>query len=256
METIQLDFKGHVAYVRLDRPKAHAVNLRMTQDLQEAFGSLARSEYVRGVILTGQGNIFCAGLDIVELYGYDQEKMDQFWESFGFMLRHMVSFPKPLIAAINGHSPAGGCVFALCCDYRVMADGDFRIGLNEVPVGIVAPGPIVDLAAYAVGHGKASRMLLNGLLMTAREALDFGLIDEVAPRDKVVEAAEKRLEIWLGYNETAWRKTKERLRRPLVEALSVDAITAFGETNRAWWSPESRRAVGKTIERLKQRSSA
>ena len=255
MDAIALSFKDHHAVIELGRPKAHAINREMVDDLREALASLSQADYIRGAILTAQGDIFSAGLDVVELYAYDEEQMDRFWEAFGQLMRDMVAFPKPLIAAINGHSPAGGCVLALCTDHRIMAGGKFRIGLNEVPVGVVAPGPVVELAAYCMGHGKASKMLLNGLLMTGEEALDFGLVDATCPQEEVLLRAEEKLAEWFAYPDTPWRKTKEILRRPLVEALSKGAQEAFGETARAWWSHESRSAMGKFVETLTSKSN-
>lgn len=117
MDAIALSFKDHHAVIELGRPKAHAINRQMVDELREALASLSQADYIRGAILTAQGGIFSAGLDVVELYTYDEEEMDRFWEAFGKLMCDMAAFPKPLIAAINGHSPAGGCVLALCCDH-------------------------------------------------------------------------------------------------------------------------------------------
>ncbi len=250
METVNLHFKDHHAVIELNRPKAHAINHAMVNDIREALASLAESEYVQGAILTGQGNIFSAGLDIVELYGYNQDKMDNFWDDFGEMVRDLVSFPKPLIAAINGHSPAGGCVLAMCCDYRIMADGDYRIGLNEVPVGIVVPRNVADLCIFSVGEHKAQRMFLNGLLMLPQEAEAFGLIEDTGPQAQLLSRAELKLDTWLAMPQTPWRKIKRQIRQPLIDRLSGSVEEMFGDTIRAWWSQESRAAVGAVVERL------
>lgn len=250
MESVELHFKDHHAIVELNRPDANAINLLMVQELREAFASLAHADYIRGVVLTGRGTTFSAGLDIVELYGYDEALLDRFWEEFGHLMKELAGFPKPLIAAINGHSPAAGCVLALCCDYRIMAEGDFRIGLNELATGIVVPRPIVELAAFTLGHAKATRMILNAMLLTPKEAQDFGLADHLCSQSDVVSRAEFKLSTWFAFSDTAWRNAKKKLRRPLLEALDMEVSEAFGDTIRAWWSFENRAEVGKLVEQL------
>jgi len=256
MDTLKIDFKDHIAVVRLNRPKANALNMKLVQEMLETFLSLTEADYIHGVVLTADGNIFSAGLDVVELYGYDEEKMDRFWEGFGNLLHDLVAFPKPLVAAINGHAPAGGCVLSLCCDYRVMADGEYSIGLNEVPVGIVVPTPIVRIASHVLGPAKASKVFLNGLLMGPRDARDFGLVDDVAPKGEELVWAESRLSKWLNFSHEAWRKTKTKLRKPLLEEMRMPHQEAFGDTLRHWWSTESRTAVGRMVEELRKKKAA
>src|SRR5690606_32452196 len=105
------------------------------------------------------------GLDLITLFEYDEAKIHEFWESFIALIYDLAAFPKPSIAAITGHSPAGGCVLALCCDHRVMAEGDYIIGLNEVPVGIIVPQCIFELYSFWLGSARASKFLLEGKLL-------------------------------------------------------------------------------------------
>lgn len=253
MNTINLTFKDDHAIMTLNRPKANAINEPLVHDMREAFANFAASESVHGVILTGQGTIFSAGLDVVELFGYDETEMDRFWESFQRLLLDMASFPKPLVAAINGHAPAGGCVFALCCDCRIMASGEGRIGLNEVPVGIVLPTPIVEPARHAVGDTRAAEMIYHGALLLPQEAGAFGLVHAVVAPEQLLEAAEAKLKSWLEHPQEPWRKAKVTLRKPLLDAMDVEFAEAYGETLREWWSVESRVRIGAMIEKLKKK---
>ena len=253
MSTINISFKDDYAVMEFNRPKANAINEPMVHEMREAFAKLASSESVQGVILTGQGTIFSAGLDVVELYGYDETEIDNFWQSFQRLLLDMAGFPKPLVAAINGHAPAGGCVFALCCDCRIMANGKGRIGLNEVPVGIVLPTPIVELARHAVGETRAAEMILHGALLLPQEAGAFGLIHAVVAPDKLIEAAEAKLASWLELPQAPWREAKVTLRRPLLEAMDVEFSDGYGATLREWWSVDSRARLGTMIDKLKKK---
>jgi Delta3-Delta2-enoyl-CoA isomerase len=254
MSTVNLHVGDSIAVLELNRPKAHAINADLVHDMLEAVAKLASADSVKGVIITAKGPIFCAGLDVVELYDYSEEEMDKFWVDFARLLRDMIAFPKPLIAAINGHSPAGGCVFALCCDHRIMAHGDHTIGLNEVPVSIVVPEVIVELARFAVGPHKASQMLYNGLLLHPEQAREFGLVDETCPGNELMIWAETKMKKWIDMPEEPWRCAKESIRRPLVDrvsALSQEENT--GGTLRAWWDGDNRTKVARLVEKLKSR---
>ncbi|HIA47756.1 MAG TPA: enoyl-CoA hydratase/isomerase family protein [Candidatus Hydrogenedentes bacterium] len=256
MNTIEIEFKEHVAVVRFNRPKANAINMDMVNNVRDTFLKLAESNTVDGVILTSKGSIFSAGLDVVELYDYDEDKMIQFWESFGRMLSELVAFPKPLIAAINGHAPAGGCVFALCCDHRIMAYGKGKIGLNEVSVGVVVPEPIIEIARFAVGNHKASQMLFNGLLLNAGDAQDFGLIDEACKEEELMLWAETKLKKWMDMPREPWKRAKHSINRPLLEKLRAFTLEeAFGNTLNSWWEAENRTQVGKLVKKLSGKSS-
>ena len=255
MNTITIEFEDKHAVLSLNRPKANAINMEMVEELREIFAKLHDSENVEGVILTGTGPIFSAGLDVVELYGYDEDAVNQFWLEFGRLWRDMVAFPKPLICAVNGASPAGGCVLALCCDYRVMSRGKHTIGLNEIPVGIVVPPPLVEVARTTVGNVKIGKMFYNGLLMTADQACEFGLVDEVCEQDEILKKAEAQLLTWTNMPKVPWQTMKKTIRGPILEMLTnIDFDEAFGPTLEAWWSPENRKQVGKLVDKLTGKS--
>ena len=252
MSTVKLSFRENMAVVEMNRPKAHALNQHLVNDLRAAFVHLRDSKNIDGVILTASGTIFCAGLDVVELYGYNETEMDHFWQEFSRLLHDMVSLPKPLIAAINGHAPAGGCVLAMCCDYRFMAEGQGRIGLNEVPVGIVIPSPIVELARHVVGDTRASDMIFHGALLFAEQAGAFGLVHATVPAEQLLERAQEKLLSWLALPQEPWRKAKATLRAPLLNAMNVEFATGYGDMLHHWWSAESRATIAKMVERLKK----
>lgn len=256
MQTLKLSFEKDVAIVELNRPKAHAINTMMANELSQCFSELDAAEHVSGAILTGTGSIFSAGLDLKELYGYSQDELDRLWQAFGRMVTDISRFSKPLVAAVNGHAPAGGCVLALCCDYRIMAEGTGRIGLNEVAVGVVLPGPVVELSRFTIGSEKTSHMLLNATLMDPEEAHTFGIVNELCPPELLVEVCLKRVHKWLAYDQVAWRQAKKSVRATLMERLDMPFTDAYGPTLRHWWSPQSRQAIGEQIAKLSKGKSA
>ncbi|PCJ63207.1 MAG: enoyl-CoA hydratase [Candidatus Hydrogenedentota bacterium] len=254
MSTVTMHVGDTYTVLELNRPKANAINLDLVHDLHQAITKLATSDSVKGVILTAKGSIFCAGLDVVELYDYSESEMDTFWVDFTRLLRDLIAFPKPLIAAINGHSPAGGCVFSLCCDHRIMAHGDHTIGLNEVPVSIVVPEVIVELARFTLGDRKASQMLYNGLLLHPEQAREFGLVDETCPGNELMIWAETKMKKWVDMPEDPWRAAKKSIRKPLVNRVAaMNQEENVGGTLRAWWDGDNRAKVGKLVEKLRAR---
>src|SRR6476661_6002589 len=165
MNTLEITIRDKVAIIALNRGRSNAINAEMVSDLKKIINSIEDDVAIGGVILTGKEGFFTAGLDLIELYDYDQEQIKNFWINFLDLVAVLTKFKKPMIAAISGHSPAGGCVMSLCCDYRIMAEGKYIIGLNEVPVGIIVPDSIFELYAFWIGKARAYQNLMEGKLM-------------------------------------------------------------------------------------------
>jgi enoyl-CoA hydratase/carnithine racemase len=252
MQTLKLDKSEDIAIVRLNRGKANAMNAEMVNELSLLINELSNDDQVRGIVLTGKENFFSAGLDVIELFSYDEQQITAFWQSFQQLTITLASFTKPFITAINGHSPAGGCVLALCSDYRIMADGNFRIGLNEVPVGILVPNPIFQLYSFWLGTHHAYHFILEGKLLLPADALQAGLIDQICPIELLEEQAVSKLAALLKFDQTVWKGSKLNFRRQLIQQLSADFDTAFAATLKHWWAPESRLGIQQMIAGLKK----
>lgn len=253
METIQVEYKDDRAVLRMDRGRANAINMKMVEELRAQFLALEENEAVQGVIFTGGDGIFSAGLDVVELYDYDCDKLDAFWVEFGALVEEMTAFPKPLVGAISGHAPAGGCVLAMPCDYRVMVDGNVRIGLNEVAVSVVLPSFLYQQMAFCVGAAKAHDLIMSGALLLPAEAKAIGLVHEVAPKERLMKKANAKLDEWLKLNKDVWIATKKNIRMPLLKHFNEDPEEIYGRTKDYWWSDEGRAIIGKFVASLKKK---
>jgi Delta3-Delta2-enoyl-CoA isomerase len=254
MNTIRIEYQSNYAVLRLSNGKANTINAEMANEILDALLELKTNEQVKGVILTGHGEFFSAGLDVIELYKYNENQMSDFWKLFSRLARRLVAFPKPLIAAITGHSPAGGCVLALGCDYRVMATGNYRIGLNEIPFGIVVPNTIYNLYGFTVGKGNAYKFLLEGKLHTPEEALKCGLVDEITSLEEVEQKAIQQLQVYLKLNTKVWTQSKMNFRNDLLNELNADFESTFEPTLKQWWTPENRALLEHIISSLKKKS--
>lgn len=251
MENIKITKKENYAILQLDRGKGNAINQAMMHDVIQAMEALKNDDAVRGVVVVGKSPIFSVGLDVKELLMLDKEGTNTFFNTFGKMVLAMASFPKLMIAAINGHSPAGGCVMAICCDYRVMGDGPFTIGLNEVPVGIMINPLIYGLYAFWIGKRQAYHNFLNGKLCTPKEAKEIGLVDAVVPIEEVQAHAEQQLKKWLAHDHDTVIGVKHNIRMPyLHEILEQSKWDGLVQANEHFWKDSSRETLMKVIMAL------
>jgi enoyl-CoA hydratase/carnithine racemase len=253
MKTIKVSIKDRLAIITLNRAKSNAMNREMITELNDMFRNISTDANIGGVILTGQENFFSAGLDLIELYQYDEKEVRSFWELFLDFASTLTRFKKPLVAAINGHSPAGGCVMALACDARVMAEGKYIIGLNEVPVGIIVPNSIFKLYAFWIGKANASRSLLEGKLFSPEEALQAGLIDEVVKPESILTAAERRIRKYMAFEPNTWQQSKLNIRQELIAATAEDQSATLALMLEQWWAPSTRSILKTIIDNLQKK---
>jgi len=246
MNFIKVSHEDHIAHLLLDRGKSNALHFEMIEEIYEAVLVAQEDPAIEGLILTGKENFFTSGLDLITLYDYDEARMKAFWQKFMSLIHLLSAFPKPFVSAITGHSPAGGCVMAIASDYRIMAQGEYIIGLNEVPVGIIVPESIFDLYRFWIGNKNAYQFLLSGKLLKPDEALRVGLIDEIVPANQIQNTAIRQVKAFMQFEKNAWRATKVNLRQGMVDKMVVDQTQVIDQVLKQWWSPQTR-AVLKTI---------
>lgn len=245
LDTIRHD---DILELRLNRPPANALDLDLITSLRRGIEAAPR-EGARAVVLSGAPGMFCAGLDVPALVKLDREGMETTWRALYDTMRAIANSPLPVAAAIGGHSPAGGAVLAINCDYRVMAQGDFKIGLNEVRVGIMLPPVLLRVLRRVVGERQAERLAVAGLMVDSQEALRIGLVDEIVPLDQVTQAALLWCRSILELPSHAMSATRARARASLVE-LFEQPQGEIEEVTEAWFSPETQAALAALIARL------
>ena len=235
--------------LRLDRPPANALSLELIIALREAIQS-APAAGSQALVLSGSPARFSGGLDVPLLLTYDREKIATLWREFYGLLKTLALSPIPVAAAITGHAPAGGTVLALFCDYRLMADGDFRLGLNEVQVGIPLPPVILAGLRRVVGVREAERLGVSGLLLTPREALTAGLVDELVPPDRVVEHAIQWCQRMLALPRVAMSATRTLARADLAACFGPDLESELRQVTSQWWASETQSTLRALAARL------
>lgn len=241
MNTLTIIKKEGYSIVQMNRGKVNAINYDMVQELRQVFREIENDNTVKGAILTGQPHYFSAGLDLIELFQYDKRQIEDFFHVFGALFIELMQITKPLISAITGHSPAGGCVLAVATDNRIMADGEqYIIGLNEVAVNIQISQNLIETYAYWIGDGLASRYVMEGKLLNGKEALSAGLVDELVPLEQVLPKAEAKIQHYLQADQEILVNTKIKLRKNLLSKLDLNAKNSLKEAATLWWKPEIR----------------
>lgn len=244
---------GPVCEIRMAHPPVNAISPDFMEGLTRALNENARD--YRAIVLSGQPGMFSAGLDIVTLAKLDQEHVELFWRQFFKMLQTIGSSPVPIAFAITGHSPAGGAVMTIHGDYRVMCRGDYRIGLNEVQVGLVVPPHIQRVLIRLVGKYRAERLLVAGALISPEEAHQIGFVDELA--DSYEETIERAVE-WCTRHTAlppkAMSYTRNLIRQDIAsnyDDLTQDDVDLF---TGVWFSEETQTVIGQVLERLGKKS--
>lgn len=243
---------GTLLELRLERPPVSALDPELIAALGRAVAA-APDRGVRALVLSGREGMFSAGLDVPRFLALDRGGVRKAWASFFLLMKSMASSPIPIAAALTGHAPAGGCVLALFCDWRVMAEGNFKIGLNEVQVGLPIPAPIYGACAHVVGARLAERMCTTAALMSAEEAHRIGLVDELVPASMVVPRALAWCEKLLELPPTALRKTRSLARAPLRAPFADLDEIAQERFLDDWFSLETQTALKALANRLSKK---
>lgn len=247
---IETSVHGLVHQIRLARPPVNALNPELCDGIIAALRQ-AIADGAQGIVLAGGQKVFSAGLDVPFLLslGEDTAALTDAWTRFFRAAQALAESPVPVVAAMAGHAPAGGCVLALCCDYRIMAEGPFRIGLNETQVGLVAPDGIQALMARAVGPHRAERLLVAGAMVESDEALRIGLVDELAAIDAVETRARLWLEELLQLPREPMLATRAIARRGILGALAPERIDLPAFVAR-WTHPDTQAGLRAMLARI------
>lgn len=243
---------GPILELQLSRPPVNALDGALLKALRQAV-ERAPDEGHRALVLSGAPGMFSAGLDVPALLQLDRAALLEVWDDFFALMAALARSPIPVCAAVTGHSPAGGAVLAIFCDYRIMADGEFQIGLNEVQVGLEVPEPICRALARLVGPYRAERLLVVGAMLTGREANQEGLVDELAQPETVVDRSVAWCRELLELPPGAMSGTRAIARADLgqlFDGMDRESLETFAD---AWFSEETQQTLKALVERLQEK---
>lgn len=247
---------GAVRELRLNRPPVNALSRELILALTQAVEA-APNDGARAIVLSGAPGRFSGGLDLPLLMTLDRAGMTALVRALYGLLAAIACSPIPIVAAITGHAPAGGTVVPLFCDWRVSAEGDWKLGLNEVAVGLTLPPVIHHALTLVVGARQAERLAVTGVLISPAEAAQIGLVDELVPVNQVVQRALDRCEMFLSLPAQAMSDTRKQARAELTALFAQSLDSEIDGLMITWWRPETQNVLQSMLERIgKGKSSA
>lgn len=247
MSFIGLRRQAGIALLTLQRGKVNALNEAVVEELISRLEDLETDRSAKGVVLTGRGKFFSFGLDVPELYHLTRQEFTRFVERFTALYTAIYGFPKPVVAALNGHAIAGGCMLALACDRRLMAAGKGKIGLNEITFGSSVFAGSVEMLRACVGERNAERVLFSGEMFGGDAALELGLVDRVVSADGLSRAALEEAGRLAAGDGVAFGAMRRMLRGPIAEVMRSREGESIREFVRIWYSENVRENL-KSIE--------
>jgi enoyl-CoA hydratase/carnithine racemase len=188
---IQTELDNGIAEIHLHRGVTNAIHPNLIADLDAVLDEIVPDGRVRGLVLTGGEKFFSIGFDLPYLLTLPEPAFGAFYHSFNILCLKLYRLPLPTVAALCGHATAGGCILALCCDYRLMAEGHKLIGLNEIKLGLPVPFPADRMLHALVGTRIARQVLETGDFFESRAALELGLVDRIFPLKDLIPEARK-----------------------------------------------------------------
>jgi enoyl-CoA hydratase len=234
--------------IQLAHGKASALDVELVKALDEAIRTAEKDDATRAVVLTGSGKIFCAGVDLHRVVKEGASYGERFLPALSAMFLRLFSFPKPVVAAVNGHAIAGGCVIACAADYRIMANTNGTIGVPELKVGVPFPLVAIEILRFAVTSGHLQELVYVGKTYTPAAAAEHRLIDEVVEPAAMAGRAREIAERLATEPVARFRITKQQLRRPVLDAIARHDDETAGAVIRGWQDPATLAAIDAYIK--------
>src|SRR5438477_1873859 len=242
--TLLLEHGGPAAKITFNRPdKRNAISAKMICDLLAALDELEKDR-TRVVILTGAGSAFCAGMDLEMLSAIGQQSAQENQDDsrrMARMFRRIWSFPKPMIAAVNGHALAGGCGIATLCDFT-LAVPEAKFGYTEVKIGFL-PAIVSVFLTRQIGDKRSRDLLLTGRLFGAEEAKQLGLVSEIVEPDRLMARAEELSAQLQDASPSSLTRAKRLLVCAESAALDADMDRAVLENARIRCTPDFKEGI-------------
>ncbi len=238
-----------IVVLRLTHGKVNALDIDLLEAIIVAFGELADAP---AVVLTGEGSSFSAGVDLRRILNNDAADTEYFLDTLSRAMLTVFTHPRPVVAAVNGHAIAGGCVLAVAADVRLMSGGS--MGLTEVKVGVAFPTAALEIVRHAAGR-QAQALILSGRLIGPAEAVGAGLVDRIADPGHLLNAALAEARSLAQIPAETYEITKRQLHAPAMAAIAREYEIYDASVARTWTSDPGRIAMSAFLANLNQSRS-
>jgi enoyl-CoA hydratase/carnithine racemase len=235
--------------IEIDRPPVNAFDIETFNELTERLEKAVWEEQ-GAVVLTGKGATFSAGVDLRKVLDGGPEYVNAGIVALSQAVEALFVFPRPVVAAVNGHALAGGCILTCACDYRIMSESAGSIGAVELKAGVPFPSWPLEVLRFSVNNEHLQEIVVTGRAYEPAEALAKGLVDEVVPAEQLMSRALSVAAELGAVPANTYRLTKRALRKPAVEAAIKGAASTNEEVKAVWRSPEVQDAIRQRLSTL------
>lgn len=242
-----VDDRDGIRVLRLAHGKVSALDIELGEALLVELKAAAKAG-ARALVITGTGTAFSAGVDLFRVVTDGPEYGRRFLPVLDAMLRDTLTFPLPVVAAVNGHAIAGGCILAACCDRRIMAEGTGRIGIPELAVGVPFPALPLQIMAARLSDRALRDLVYTGRTVHADEAMALGLVDETCPADRLLDRAVESARALAAIPAAAFALTKQAFYAPILDRTSSLA-DLNARVVEAWTQPHTYDTIRAYLEK-------
>ena len=248
---IETSLRGRCLEATLQRGKANAMNREFLTQLRGLLGRVSAGE-AEALLITARGSIFSAGVDLPSVLASSDEDRGLFVGELRALFEELLAFEAPLVAAVNGHALAGGCVLALAADRRIGARGSWKMGVPELGVGVPFPAGVLELVRQAI-PGAAEDLAFSGRSVGVEEARSLGLLHEVVEPEDLLARSRSAADFLISAG-PAFRLAKRQLRAPAAERLARLGPEIDAEVDRLWRDPATLAGIQSYVDRTLKRS--
>ncbi len=243
---------GKVVLLTLAHGKANTLDTEFCRAITGQFEKLRKSS-AEAVVISAQGPIFSAGVNLIRASEGGTKYLRTFLPTLNKMYDAVFNFPKPVVAAVNGHAIAGGCVLACCADYRMMAHGSGRIGVTELLVGLPFPALAFEVMRFVTGPRYFSELIYTGETYVPDAALERGLLHEVVDPATLQARALQSAAMLAQLSPAAFVQTKAQMRLGVIDRIKRDGKKTDAAVTKIWTSPKAvasiKAYVAKTLKK-------
>jgi enoyl-CoA hydratase/carnithine racemase len=245
---ISMDETDGIALLTLRNPPANALDPEFMEAIISGLDEIEASD-ARALIVTGEGSVFSAGADLFRVFDATRDDLAYGIKTMSNLFSRLFLFPKPTVAAVNGHAIAGGSVLTCACDYRIAAAGDAKLGFSELAVGVPFPAWALEILRFGVGWKHVRDLALMARTVTVEEALVMGIVDEVVPSEELMDKATRAAKRLARVPTGTYRVTKSALLAPAVERVKALGEEHDNKVVDLWASEEVQLAIRGFLKR-------
>jgi enoyl-CoA hydratase/carnithine racemase len=251
MTMIQTEVHDGVMVLELHHAVTNALSQELLHELAEILRTARDNPEARALVLASSNDkFFSIGLDIPSLFELNPQDFMAFYQAFNRTCLDLFTFPKPTLAALSGHAVAGGCILALCCDVRLIAEGHRLMGLNEIRLGVPVPYPADRILRHLLGARHARDMIYSGEFFGPEDALRMGLVDQIVPPDQLRTLAVEKAAALGSHSLEAFCAIKHNRVQPVTDQILAHLEERERLFVELWYAPETRKNLKQAMDKF------